>query len=76
MKYQNRDFAMTSLGAKSFMRYAGGMGSASVGAFRPTTCVQGIEITIEDEWIKTGRLEALALPPWDLAFAPDQHTRT
>jgi len=37
MKYQKRDFAMVGLGAKSFMRYAGGDGSASVGALRPTT---------------------------------------
>ena len=37
MKYQKRDLAMIVFGAKSFMRYAGGDGSASVGALRPTT---------------------------------------
>jgi hypothetical protein len=37
MKYQKRDLAMAAFGANSFMRYAGGEGSVSVGALRPTT---------------------------------------
>ena len=37
IKYQNRDFAITSLGANSFIRYAGGFSSLLVGAFLPTT---------------------------------------
>ena len=41
MKYQKRDLAMTSLGANSFIRNAGGSGTASVGALRPTTCWGG-----------------------------------
>ena len=42
--------AMTAFGAKSFMRYAGGIGSASVGALRPTTWYSDIgEIGICNE---------------------------
>ena len=36
-KYQNRDLATTSLGAKMRMRYILGLGSLSVGRWRPTT---------------------------------------
>ena len=37
MKYQNLDLAQTSSTAQTFMRYREGLGSLSVGKWRPTT---------------------------------------
>lgn len=49
IRYQNCEAPVTSLGANTFIRYTGGLGSFSVGALRPTTWYWRIATIYNDD---------------------------